>query len=134
MELYAPTDFVSCDVEWTVADGALVTRGATLAWLAPAGHCALFELQAPCPGVVARRTSLLSRASPGQLLAVVAGDDAVLRAEERTLVARHRLEVERELSELEARSVDHPAAAALLLGEVFRLRAWLERAGAMPWP
>jgi pyruvate/2-oxoglutarate dehydrogenase complex dihydrolipoamide acyltransferase (E2) component len=114
-------------LDWLVPEGARVTQGEVLAWLAVEDHCALLPLTATADGVVtARWSELVTAGAAGATVAEIDGDGAACRAAERAGLLRHRPVVEDRLATLreKARSA---TAAALLEGERRELEQWLER-------
>lgn len=115
MKVLAPTDGV---LEWRVEQGAPVSGGAVLAWIAGPGRCGLVPLIAGETGRLTwRRTGALESIEAAEPAALIDGNEedlrscrAVERAAARSGIAALTLEV----AQLERDELAHPLGVELL--------------------
>ncbi|MDP1824388.1 MAG: hypothetical protein Q8L48_14125 [Archangium sp.] len=102
MKVLAPIDGV---LEWRVENGAPVTEGMVLGWIAGPGRCGLVPLTAGKAGRLRwRRTGALETIDAGEPAALIDGDEAELRscrAVERQAAKAGLRVLEREVASLE---------------------------------
>jgi hypothetical protein len=143
MKVLAPIGGV---LEWRVEEGAAVSEGATLGWIAGPGRCGLVPLVAGASGLLRwRRSSALESIEAAAPAALIGGDEdefEFCRAAEREVAAGVLALLEREIAELARDEWAHPLGAQLLRpqrrgleGRVAALRGLsLRLAGSAPHP
>lgn len=104
--------------EWRVEEGAQVSAGAVLAWIAGPGRCGLVPIVASQSGRVRwRRSGALEAIAAGEPAVLIDGDEEVLRScreAERQAARLSITALEREAHQLERDELAHPLGKALL--------------------